>query len=181
MIIKRTVEKDIYGRGPVEDVQYFGKDAEEFLKSIKWDKSINYLGKECTTDKGLQGIIIGIEDCNSFCDYYYIVYVPESKQVTYELANSADKYAMDYIYNKTGRKLTIYHMFESPRNIPEGYEPPIGIEEILDCSVSTISGFKSDEERDSAMTRDSDFDIVFVKDDRWDSGTAQNIKRRHNI
>ena len=89
MIIKRTVEKDIYGRGPVEDVQYFGKDAEEFLKSIKWDKSINYLGKECTTDKGLQGIIIGIEDCNSFCDYY-IVYVPESKQVTHELANSAD-------------------------------------------------------------------------------------------
>lgn len=68
-----------------------------------------------------------------------------------------------------------------PRNIPEGYEPPIGIEEILDCSVSTISGFKSDEERDSAMTRDSDFDIAFVKDDRWDSGTAQNIKRRHNI
>lgn len=50
-----------------------------------------------------------------------------------------------------------------------------------DCSVSTISGFKSDEERDSAMTRDSDFDIAFVKDDRWDSGTAQNIKRRHNI
>ena len=90
MIIKRTVEKDIYGRGPVEDCQYFGKDAEEFLKSIKWDKSINYLGKECTIDKGLQGIIVGIEDCNSFCDYYYIVYVPESKQVMYELANSAD-------------------------------------------------------------------------------------------
>ena len=49
-----------------------------------------YLGKECTIDKGLQGIIVGIEDCNSFCDYYYIVYVPESKQVMYELANSAD-------------------------------------------------------------------------------------------
>lgn len=90
MIIKRTVEKDIYGRGPVEDCQYFGKDAEEFLKSIKWDKSINYLGKECTIDKGLQGIIVGIEDCNSFCDYYYIVYIPESKQIMYELANSAD-------------------------------------------------------------------------------------------
>jgi NAD-dependent deacetylase len=25
------------------------------------------------------------------------------------------------------------------------------------------------------------YDIAFVKDDRWDSGTAQNIKRRHNI
>lgn len=95
--------------------------------------------------------------------------------------DGVDKFAMDYIYNKTGRKLTIYHMFESPRNIPEGYEPPIGIEEMLDCSVSVISGFKSDEERDSAMTRDSDFDIAFVKDDRWNSGTAQNIKRRYNI
>lgn len=83
--------------------------------------------------------------------------------------NGVDKYAMDYIYNKTGRKLTIYHMFKSPRNIPEGYEPPIGIEEMLDCSVSVISGFKSDEERDLAMTRDSDFDIAFVKDCRWNS------------
>ena len=99
----------------------------------------------------------------------------------YIIRKTVEKATIAELYNKTGRKLTIYHMFESPRNIPEGYEPPIGIEEILDCSVSTISGFKSDEERDSAMTRDSDFDIVFVKDDRWDSGTAQNIKRRHNI
>lgn len=93
----------------------------------------------------------------------------------------ADKYAMDYIYNKTDRKLTIYHMFKSPRNIPEGYEPPISIEEMLNCPVSVISEFKSDEERDSTMTRDSDFDIAFVKDGRWNSRTAQNIKRRYNI
>lgn len=95
--------------------------------------------------------------------------------------HGVDKFAMDYIYNKTGRKLTIYHMFKSPRNIPEGYEPPIGIEEMLDCSVSVISGFKSDEERDAAMIAASDFDIAFVKDNRWNSGTAQNIKRRCNI
>ena len=31
------------------------------------------------------------------------------------------------------------------------------------------------------MTRDSDFDIAFVKDDRWDSGTAQNIKKEDTI
>lgn len=91
--------------------------------------------------------------------------------------NGVDKYAMDYIYNKTNRRFTIYHMFKSPRNIPEDYEPPTTI----DCQVSTISGFKSDEERDAAMTRDSDFDIAFVKDNRWNSGTAQNIKRRHSI
>lgn len=31
------------------------------------------------------------------------------------------------------------------------------------------------------MTNVSNYDIAFVKDNRWDSGTAQNIKRRHNI
>lgn len=89
MIIKKTIEKDLHGNGPVEDVQYFGKDAEEFLKSIKWDKSIKYLGKECTIDKNQYGIIIGFEDSNSFIDYYYIIYLPEIGQITYELANNA--------------------------------------------------------------------------------------------
>ena len=95
--------------------------------------------------------------------------------------DGVDKYAMDYIYNKTNRHFTIYHMFKSPRNIPEGYESLIIIEDMLNCQVSVIPGFKSDEERDAAMTRGSDFDIAFVKDNRWDSGTAQNIKRRYSI
>lgn len=90
MIIKRTVEKNLHGNGPVEDVQYFEKDAEEFLKSIGWDKSIKYLGKECATDKNQHGIIIGFEDSQSFFDYYYIVYIPETEKVTYKLANDAD-------------------------------------------------------------------------------------------
>lgn len=90
MIIKKTIEKDLHGNGPVEDVQYFGKDAEEFLKSIKWDNSIKYLGKECTADKNQHGIIIGFEDSQSFFDYYYIVYIPETEKVTYKLANDAD-------------------------------------------------------------------------------------------
>ncbi len=54
-------------------------------------------------------------------------------------------------------------------------------EYLLDCRIANRSGFRSDEERDSAMTTDSDFDIAFVKDNRWDSGTAQNIKRRNGI
>lgn len=92
MIFKRTVERDLRGKGPVEDCQYIGKDAEEFLKSIGWKKSIKYLGKECCTteDNGKQGVIIGFEDSQSFFDYYYIVYVPETGKVTYELANNAD-------------------------------------------------------------------------------------------
>lgn len=86
-----------------------------------------------------------------------------------------DKFAMDYIFNKDICHITIYHMFNKPRNIPEA-----NTRVILDL-VDFRGGFKSDEERDSAMTRDSDFDIAFVKDCRWNSGTAQNIKRRYNI
>lgn len=95
--------------------------------------------------------------------------------------HGVDKFAMDYIYNKTGRKLTIYHMFTLPRNIPENYELQASIEDIIDNCVFFSSGYESDEERDSAMTAASDFDIAFVKDNRWNSGTAQNIKRRCNI
>lgn len=90
--------------------------------------------------------------------------------------DGADKFAMDYIYNKSKKTITIYHMFNSPRNIPKTYEPA---HDMLYSQLLFRSGFKSDEERDSAMTRDSDFDIAFVKDGRWNSGTAQNIKRRH--
>lgn len=86
-----------------------------------------------------------------------------------------DKFAMDYIFNKDICHITIYHMFNKPRNIPEA-----NTRVILDL-VDFRGGFKSDEERDSAMTKDSDFDIAFVKDGRWNSGTAQNIKRRYNI
>lgn len=89
--------------------------------------------------------------------------------------DGVDKFAMDYIFSKDICHITIYHMFNKPRNVPEA-----NTRVILDL-VDFRGGFKSDEERDSAMTRDSDFDIAFVKDCRWNSGTAQNIKRRYNI
>lgn len=101
-----------------------------------------------------------------------------------------DKFAMDYIYNNTPCDLTIYHMFNSPRNLPKGYDKkrPTIMEDYLFEEGEEIGyglkfegGFKSDEEKDSAMTEASDFDIAFVKDNRQDSDTAQNIKRRYCI
>ena len=90
--------------------------------------------------------------------------------------NGVDKFAMDYIFKYYIVPLIIYHMFDTPRNIPEGLSESPEFE-----GVFFHGGFTSDEERDSAMTKVSDFDIAFVKDNRWDSGTAQNIKRRHGI
>lgn len=86
-----------------------------------------------------------------------------------------DKFAMDYIFSKDICHVTIYHMFTKPRNTPEATT------RVLLDIVNFRGGFTSDEDRDSAMTRDSDFDIAFIKDNRWDSGTAQNIKRRYNL
>lgn len=86
-----------------------------------------------------------------------------------------DKFAMDYVFSKDICHITIYHMFTEPRNIPKATT------RVLLDVLDFRGGFESNEERDSAMTRDSDFDIAFIKDGRWDSGTAQNIKRRHGL
>ena len=89
--------------------------------------------------------------------------------------DGVDKYAIDYIYEEYFVPLTIYHMFDTPRNAPKELGKDPNSE-----GVYFRGDFTSDEERDSAMTKISDFDIAFVKDNRWDSGTAQNIKRRQN-
>ena len=62
-------------------------------------------------------------------------------------------------------RITVYHMFDKPRNIASPY-------------ISTRGGYKDDIDRDSAMTRDSDFDIAFVREGKVNSGTEQNIIRR---
>lgn len=61
-------------------------------------------------------------------------------------------------------KVVVFHMFDSPR-YNEGY-------------FETRGGFKSDEERDAAMTAASDADIAWVRPGREKSGTAKNIARR---
>ena len=80
-----------------------------------------------------------------------------------------DIMAQDFLINVIDyprEKIFVYHMFDKPRNVNK---------EI----VNFIGGFQTDEERDYAMTKASDADIAFVKWGRFDSGTAQNIVRRH--
>jgi len=60
-------------------------------------------------------------------------------------------------------RVTVFHMFESPRN---------------NLGFKSIGGFGSDEERDEAMTLKSDSDIAWVKPGRERSGTARNLLRR---
>lgn len=45
-------------------------------------------------------------------------------------------------------------------------------------NISIIGGFKSHEERDSYMTKSTDADLLWIRQGKWDSGTAQNYVKR---
>lgn len=82
-----------------------------------------------------------------------------------------DIMAQDYLINVLKidpAQITVYHMFDKPRNINEKI-------------TNTVGGFETDEERDAAMTTNSSHDIAFVRNHKKLSGTAQNILRRHSF
>jgi len=82
-----------------------------------------------------------------------------------------DIMAQNYLVNTLNvspEKIKVFHMFTSPRNI----NPKI---------TQTVGGFTTDVERDSAMTKHSDYDIAFVRPNKYNSGTAQNILRRYEL
>lgn len=79
----------------------------------------------------------------------------------------AQNYLLDVLKIDPWR-LTVYHMFEKPRN----KNPKV---------QNLKGGFASDTGRDSQMTKDSDVDIAFVRDPKKMSGTGENILRRNTL
>ncbi len=97
--------------------------------------------------------------------------------------------------------LCIYHMFSEPRFRvgvagQDGFYHVDMVDElnadlcedddpytIDDCPiVHYVGGFETDRDRDSAMTNASSEDIAFIRSkSKWDSGTAENILRRHTM
>lgn len=78
-------------------------------------------------------------------------------------ARGADRMAQQYLNGKT-KDVVIFHMFELPR-YNEG-------------SWNTKGGYQTDNDRDSAMTKASDFDLAWVREGKEKSGTAKNVNRR---
>lgn len=78
-------------------------------------------------------------------------------------ARGCDTLAQAWLASK-GAVATVFHMFEAPRNCLSDF-PKRG-------------GFATDDERDAAMTRETHFDIAWVRKGRWNSGTARNLARR---
>lgn len=82
MIVKHKAKNGVCGS---IDTQYFGKDA---VKFNAFGDTAQNIYKECETEKG-RGIIIGVEDNETFMDVYYIVYIPSTRETTFKLVNNA--------------------------------------------------------------------------------------------
>jgi hypothetical protein len=81
-------------------------------------------------------------------------------------ARGADTMAQQWL-KEHGAKVTVFHMFAKPRN---------------NVGFPTVCGFKTDEERDVAMTLASHTDVAWVRPGReLVSGTAKNLLRRQSL
>jgi hypothetical protein len=78
-------------------------------------------------------------------------------------ARGTDAKAQDLLHALGCPRVTVYHLFVSPRN---------------NAGFTTRGGFDSDGSRDAAMTEASDNDIAWVRPGREKSGTARNLARR---
>ncbi len=80
-----------------------------------------------------------------------------------------DAMAQDCIHdlNNPRFKVVVYHMFDKPRYNPHNYP--------------TVGGFQNDYDRDCAMTMASEEDILWVREGKENSGTAQNSVRREIV
>lgn len=80
-----------------------------------------------------------------------------------------DEMAQNYLLDEVGinpERITVYHMLEAPRY----YNKKV---------TNFVGGFKTDDERDEAMTNASNEDIAYVRDCNVISGTGKNILRRY--
>ncbi len=80
-------------------------------------------------------------------------------------ANGADVAAQRHLYAKLGAsdRVRVFHMLDRPRH---------------NVGFATVGGFDSDEQRNEAMTRESDYDIAWVRRGFEHAGTARNLLRR---
>lgn len=106
-------------------------------------------------------------------DEFNIHYVPkldkailDGHQIVVGDYQGVDYLTQRYLSDKNYKNVIVYHMFIKPRYYIAGFP--------------TRGGYTSDEDRDSAMTRDSVYDIAWVRIGKEKSGTALNVVRRAN-
>lgn len=132
--------------------------------------------EEDDSEKEITYFISGHRDINDI--EFEANYIPLIGLALYNTPNAkfvvgdcdgVDIKAQNYLMDNLGldpERVTVYHMFEEPKNKNEKI-------------TKTKGGFTTDDERDEAMTNASFEDIALVRDVKKLSGTAQNILRRY--
>ena len=94
MIVKNSYDKDFLGREyPCDIIQFYGKDAIDCTE-IEYVNDLirEVLFKDCITSRGEKGIVIGYEINEVWMDDYFIIFVPRTNELYYELVNYPDLY-----------------------------------------------------------------------------------------
>lgn len=162
-VIKPNYEFERLDNLNVDDIwsEYYKIENEEKEKKedisktyfISGHRDISNEEFELNYQEALNNIVSEVPDCKFVVGDYYGVDI------------MAQNYLIDVLQVNPDR-ITVYHMFDSPRNI----NPKI---------KNTKGGFTTDSERDTAMTAASIDDIAFVRNCKKISGTGENILRRY--
>lgn len=94
MIIKTEHDSDFLGRKyPCTITQFYGKDSIDCTDREDLNDLIQeVLFKKCLTFRNQVGTVIGFEINEVWMDDYFIVYVPETGKLEYELVNNQSFY-----------------------------------------------------------------------------------------
>lgn len=99
----------------------------------------------------------------------------DSKKLTFYVGDceGCDKMTIYYLCGKLNRNIKLVIC-----SLKEKFEGQINYDLCINDNISVIKEFNTHEERDAYMTKNTDIDLLYIRPNKWDSGTAQNFVRR---
>lgn len=97
------------------------------------------------------------------------------KQVTFYVGDceGCDRFAIEYLVGKLNRNIKLVIC-----SLKEKFDGQINYDLCINDNISVIKEFNTHEERDCYMTEQTEYDVLWVREGKWSSGTAQNYVRR---
>lgn len=103
-------------------------------------------------------------------------YLNSSKKLTFYIGDceGCDKMAINYIISKLCHNIKLVIC-----SLKEPFEGQINYTLCVNDNITVIKDFNTHEERDTYMTVNTNYDILWIRQNEWTSGTAQNFVRRN--
>lgn len=103
-------------------------------------------------------------------------YLNSPKKLTFYIGDcdGCDKMAINYIISKLSRNIKLVIC-----SLKEPFEGQIDYSLCSNDNITVIKEFDTHEDRDTYMTVNTNYDILWIRQNEWGSGTAQNFVRRN--